>query len=295
MKHSIITLSLLCLFLLPARSQKPEMQAGIPVNYDESILGDYKATLPDPLVLNNGKKVDTPRKWTRKRRKEIVEIFEQNQFGVWPARKPPLNYSLKKDEGLGGAAVRKQLTLYFSPAGEDGPKVDVVIYLPRNSQGKSPVLLSLSFQPNSASIYDPGLKQGMVWNNQTHERVLTDRVPKSGPNEMDSIIKRYLEAGYGFASLCYTDITPDFEDNDELGVRGLYHTPGAPRAADDWGSIGCWAWGISNVVDYLVTDPDIDPGRIALVGCSRLGKTALWAGAKEPRFAVVIASCSGEG
>ena len=141
---------LLCFALLGAFSapaQDRDTIAGIPVNYDELKVGDYKVGLPDPLVFNNGKPVKNARQW-KKRRAEILKIFEENQYGKWPAKKPALRYDVQKDEGFDGTAVRKQITLYFSEF-NDGPRVDVLVYLPKDAVGQVPVLLNLSFSPNN--------------------------------------------------------------------------------------------------------------------------------------------------
>ncbi|MBQ9660608.1 MAG: acetylxylan esterase [Bacteroidales bacterium] len=287
---------LLCGLLLGATAvvaQDRDVIAGIPVNYDESKVGDYRAGLPDPLVFNNGRPVTHARQWA-KRRAEIVRIFEENQFGKWPAKKPALRYDVQQDRGLDGTAVRKQITLYFSPDNE-GPRVDVLLYLPGDAVGPVPILLNLSFSPNNYVVSDPGVKPGRRWDPKT--RTMSEAAPMPGPNPfgMDAIVRKYLAEGFGFATLCYTDITPDFNDGNELGLRGLYHTPGASRALDDWGSISAWAFGVSCLVDYFEKDPAVDAKRIALTGCSRLGKTTIWTGAKETRIKVVMPSCSGEG
>jgi hypothetical protein len=79
-------------------------------------------------------------------------------------------------------------------------------------------------------------------------------------------------------------------------VEDLYLKPGQQKPdANQWGAISAWAWGLSRALDYLDTDKQVDSKRVALFGISRLGKTVLWAGARDQRFAMVIASCSGEG
>lgn len=339
-----ISLILFCLVLVGVGSlcaQDSDPAASIPVNYDENGTGDYKLGLPDPLVFNNGKRVKNAKQWQR-RRAEILRLFEDNEYGRWPVGKPKLRYDIQEDEGLGGTAIRKQVTLYFCDDNE-GPRVDVLIYLPKNAKGASPLLLNLSFFQNNFSIMEPGLKPGHRWDRETGKLMdipartmgmgsrpmgqgvdsarmarIVDSVRmaraaqnrqaqaaqaerqanqnnRAGGMGMSATIQKFLEAGIGFATLCYTDITPDFQDNNELGIRGLYHKKGEPRASDDWGSISAWAYGVSYVMDYFEKDPDVDAKRVALTGCSRLGKTTIWTGAVEPRIAVVIPSCSGEG
>lgn len=294
MKKHYLLLALSACLCFCGFAQDNDVVAGIPVNYDESKVGDYKATLPDALTMLNGKKVTTAKQWYKKRRPEIVKLFEENQYGKWPAKKPALRYDVTKDLGFDGTAVRKQITLYFSED-KEGPRVDVLVYLPKDANGPSPILLNLSFSPNNYAVSDPGVKEGHRWNPQTKTMEATPALPTNGRGMMrmgmDETIKTFLKEGFGFATLCYTDITPDFQDNAELGVRGLYKMEGP----DSWGSISCWAWGVSNVMDYFEKDPDIDAKRVALTGCSRLGKTTMWTGAREQRIAVVMASCSGEG
>ena len=107
---------------------------------------------------------------------------------------------------------------------------------------------------------------------------------------------RLLDAGFGFATVYYGDIDPDFLGGVPYGVRALYLKPGQTEPApDEWGSIAAWAWGLSRAMDYLETDKGVDAKRVAIMGVSRLGKTVMWAGAHDPRIALVIASCSGEG
>ena len=297
-------LILLCCALLGvggAFAQDRDTVAGIPVNYDELKVGNYKEGLPDPLVFKNGKPVKNARQW-KKRRAEILKIFEENEYGKWPAKKPKLRYDVTKDEGFGGEAVRKQIPLYFSPD-NDGPRVDVLVYLPKDAVGPCPILLDINFSANNMAVSDPGIKPGRRWDPATKTLVEMQPMPAGGRfggfggfgGGMNATIKKFLAAGFGFATFNYSDITPDFQDNNELGIRGMYHTPGAPRADDDWGSISAWAYGISYMVDYFEKDPDIDATRIALTGCSRLGKTTIWTGAIEPRIKVVMPSCSGEG
>jgi hypothetical protein len=264
--------------------------AGIPVNYDEAQVGAYQ--LPDPLRLANGKPVRDAKTWYRQRRPEIVRLFEENQFGRSPA--PPRNLSYHAfDPGtpvFSGRAIRKQTTIYFSPE-KTGPQMDLLVYLPVKTQKPVPLLLNISFSANSVTVNDPGVKQGAVWNRE-HQKLPAKQGMAIGKVDVVPL----LDAGFGFATLYYGDIEPDFEGGLVYGVRALYLKPGQTKPApDEWGAIAAWAWGLSRALDYLQKDPGIDGKRVALYGASRLGKTVLWAGARDPRFAAVIACCSGEG
>ena len=264
--------------------------AGIPVNYDESRVGTY--VLPDPLTLNNGAKVRDAETWARKRRPEIIRLFEENQFGRSPGRPEGMSFDVfdKGAPAFDGKAIRKQVTVYFS-RDKAGPKMDLLIYLPAGAPGPVPLLLNLSFAANYSVVDDPGVKQGEVWNRE-RKRVPAQR----GSNFGKLNVAPFLAQGIGVATVYYGDIDPDFQGGIPYGVRSLYLKSGQTEPApDEWGAIGAWAWGLSRAMDYLETDRGVDAKRVAIIGVSRLGKTVLWAGARDERFAMVIASCSGEG
>ena len=268
----------------------PKVVAGIPVNYDEALVGTY--TLPDPLMLADGTPVRDAKGWVQKRRPEILRLFEENQFGGSPSRPKDMSFDVfdKGAPALDGKALRRQVTIYFS-ANKNGPKMDLLIYLPANARKPVPLLLNLSFTANSTAVDDPGIKPGEIWGRDKKKAP----APKTG-NFGRLNVAPLLDKGIGVATVYYGDIDPDFEGGIPYGVRALYLKPGQKEpAANEWGAISAWAWGLSRALDYLETDKAVDAKRVAIFGVSRLGKTVLWAGAHDPRFALVIASCSGEG
>jgi hypothetical protein len=267
----------------------PAVVAGIPVNYDEALTGKY--TLPDPLVMADGTPVRDAETWTRRRRPEIVRVFEQQQFGRSPDRPAGLRFDVfdKGTPALNGTALRRQVTIVFSPD-PGAPKADLLIYLPANARGPVPLLLNLSFSANSTAVDDPGLEPGTMWDAEKKARVPATARPIGRLN-----VAPFLAQGIGVATMYYGDIEPDFAGGFPYGVRKHFLKPGQTEPApDEWGTIAAWGWGLSRAMDYLETDKAVDAKRVAIVGISRLGKTVLWAGARDTRFAMVIASCSGE-
>jgi hypothetical protein len=263
--------------------------AGIPVNYDEGKVGSY--TLPDPLVLANGTRVADPMIWWARRRPEILRMFETTQFGRVPGKPTDLRFDVF-DAGtvaLDGKALRRQVRVYLT-RDTAGPKMDLALYLPAGAQGPVPVLLNVSFTANSSTIDDPGLRQGEIWS-RDGKRV---PAPKGAFGRLD--VLPFLEHGFGVATVYYGDIEPDFAAGLPLGIRATYLRPGQTAPGpDEWGAISAWSWGLSRAMDYFETDKGVDAKTVALVGVSRLGKTVLWTAARDERFAMVIASCSGEG
>jgi hypothetical protein len=249
-------------------------------NYDEAKVGAY--TLPDPLVLLSGEPVTNAETWFKERRPEIVRLYEMEIYGRVPATAPKVTFDVvaTQENALEGTAVRKHIVGRFG-AGADAPTLNIVLLLPAHASGPVPVLLHLVF---SGGLLAPRTTapSGATPGN-------AERFMETGP------IAEILAQGYGYATLRYTEIEGDRAETSLTGVRRLALAPGQHEpAADEWGTIAAWSWGASRVLDHFETDPAIDARRVALIGHSRLGKTVLWAGARDPRFALIFSSCSGE-
>ena len=294
LRSSVILLTVTSCYSTISAQEVPasvsRLVAGIQVNYDEEKVGSY--TLPDPLVMLNGKKVKNAKTWYKKRRLEIVGLFEEFQYGRMPAKPEDMTFNVfdKGTPALEGKALRKQVTINFTKDTSDY-KMDILIYLPASAKGPVPLFLNFSFSPNAAVANDPGIKGGLMWD-RDGKRVPVNRTGSFG--RMD--INQFLSEGIAFSNIYYGDIEPDFAKGYKYGIRSYYTKPDtAYPAPEKWGAISAWAWGLSRAMDYFETDPQIDAKKVALFGVSRLGKTVLWAGARDTRFGMVIASCSGEG
>ncbi|WP_165229244.1 glucuronyl esterase domain-containing protein [Aquisphaera insulae] len=271
------------------------------INYEESRVGTY--TLPDPLVCADGTPVKTADDWMARRRPELVKLFESQMFGRVPeaARsvKPRCVVTSEAKDALSGKAIRRLVDIHVSddPA---APVIHLLVYLPANlDPGKRvPLFLCLNFWANHAISDDPGIPLSTRWiRSEGPPGIVNDRATEKARGSDHMIpVERILARGYAVATTYYGDIEEDHVGGLRNGVRGTFLRPGqAEPAADEWGAIAAWAWGLSRAMDYLETSPDVDANRVALMGHSRLGKTALWAGVNDPRFAIVISNNSGEG
>ena len=280
------------LTLLSDAAQPPPAQRPAP-NYDESKVPQY--TLPDPLELRNGDPVRDAATWFRRRRPEVLELFRSEVYGRNPGRRKGTTFEIGPIErdALGGAATRKQVAVNFSGT-ERGPRMQLLTYLPAAARGRRvPVFLGLNFAGNHAVNPDPGIRLPDVWLRGQKRPASED---SRGSNASRWPVAKILERGYGLVTAYYQDIEPDFPGAIKYGVRPLFFRYGqsAPSPAG-WGAIGAWAWALSRAMDYLETDREVDADRVIVFGHSRLGKAALWAGAQDTRFAMVISNDSGEG
>lgn len=273
-------------------------QPSAAANYDESRVGTI--ALPDPLLFASGERVKNVREWESRRRPEVVGLFETNVYGRTPGKPPGLAFELTgvTRGAVGGGAVRKQVTVLFSGK-STGPKMDLLVYLPSNAAGPVPVFLGLNFGGNHTLEADSRIPVTSSWVRDNPRMGVTGHKASEQSRGADSAswpLESILARGYGVATAYYGDIDPDYDDGFRNGVHPIFYKPGQTRpAADEWGSIGAWAWGLSRALDYLETDKSVDAKRVAVIGHSRLGKAALWAGALDQRFAMVISNDSGEG
>ncbi len=273
-------------------------QSADDVIYDEAKVPAY--TLPDPLRFEDGTPVKTPGDW-RKRRAELLGLFAGHVYGKTPVGRPEgLRFEpRKKVEGfLDGKATLEEVRIHFS-AGEDGPFLDLLVIKPATvPEGGVPAFIGLNFTGNHGVDPSPEITITLSWMRAGKEEIEKGLVADHRATEKSRgdqarrwPLEKIVDAGVALATFYYGDIDPDFDDGFENGIHALFGKPGP----DEWGSIGAWAWGASRALDYLETDPAIDKKRVAVMGHSRLGKTALWAGAQDERFAMVVSNNSGCG
>lgn len=289
---------ILLLFVICIWVGQHEVLSQQAVNYDEHKIPSY--TLPELLTTRAGQQVTTKKEWEKLRRKEILEDFENYVYGKTPSKPVQVDFSVRdvNENALNGLAIKKEIVATFrTDKGER--KMEVLLFVPKQAKGKIPVFVGLNFYGNHTVHADPSISVTTNWvrdseefsikNNQATEAsrgVSAKRWP------LENIIKR----GYGVATVYSGDLDPDYDDGFNNGIQPLFYKDGQSRPqADEWGTIGAWAWGLSRVMDYLEIDPLIDSDKVAVLGHSRLGKAALWAGAQDSRFAMVISNNSGCG
>jgi len=294
------------LFFLVAISFHNESRAfQSKANYDDTKIPAYE--LPELLECNDGTQIRTKEEWTAKRRGEILELFKTHVYGTMPAA-PPKSFRPQIE-----VVKTTTIKIVVDPQRENGEMVDVrlkevkislgseasapvanlLLLLPTkpNLHGAHPVFLAYNFQGNHSVLHSPEITKNQIWNRE-RERVIPDDATR-GISSSRWPIGMIVKRGYGVATMYYGDIDPDFDDGFKNGIHALY--PKLQERSDNWASIGAWAWGAHRAMDYFEVDSDVDQTRVAMMGHSRLGKTALWAGATDERFAVVISNNSGCG
>lgn len=222
------------------------------------------------------------REWKRVDRPAIMRFFEEEVYGKVPPTTPEVSFRIiGEGEAYGGKVLRREVEMAVGTT-----KALILIYLPANHKGKVPAFLGMNFLGNHNISHDEAV-------------TISPNAPKDGKRGEKASrweVEMVTDAGYAVVTLYRGDIDPDFDDGFQNGIHPHFYAEGQTKPhADEWGTIGAWAWSLSRVMDYLEKDKDIDHKRVAVIGHSRLGKTALWAGAQDERFALVISNNSGCG
>lgn len=265
-------------------------------NYDESKVPDFE--LPDPLRTFKGNKIRNSKRWEKTGRPELLEFFTNNVYGKVPGELGISSWEIleQSNNALNGKARRKQVDILFE---KDGKTLhfNILIYLPKNAEN-APVFLGYNFYGNHTITNDVNVLISEAWardnpsfgivHNQLTEQSRGVRVNRWA-------IDKIIDAGFGLATIYYGEVDPD-RDYFMDGIHPFFYQDGQQRpAADEWGSISAWAWGLSRAMDYFEEDADVNENKVIVFGHSRLGKTSLWAGATDQRFAAVISNDSGCG
>lgn len=254
-------------------------------------------TPPDPLKMVDGTSVTTPDEWFKKRRPELASLVAHYMYGKPPATPENVRGEIVRTESkaLGGKATLREVTVSFGP--ENKGKFSLLLILPNKKEGKSPLFVGLNFNGNHTVLPDPEIALTKSWMQNNNKDVTANQATDAGRGKEEHVwcADLLVDRGYGLATVYYGDIDPDRHDWTD-GIHPLYYKPGQTKPADDeWGSIAAWAWGMSRIIDYVTTLEEVDSKRIAAIGHSRLGKTALLAGATDERIALVCPHQSGTG
>jgi hypothetical protein len=290
------------------------------LNFDEAKVPGY--TLPDPLGIQYGSPISDSKDWIAERRPQILRLFEDHVYGRTPRTEDPISFVETRYEAsvLGGTASRREVILRLI---RGAGKVDIhlLIYIPQHALRPVPAFLALNFRGNHTIHLDPGITIRSQWQKKGPGSSPSQLVPSEKTRGIDSYrwpLEEILGRGFAVATAYYGDLEPDFPGGWRFGVRSIVGCPmgefkkvsmNHPAAffrirsrvappwalADAWGAIGAWSWGMSRIMDYLERSSDINPLQVVLLGHSRLGKAALWSGAQDERFAIVISNNSGCG
>ena len=278
-KLKFAPLAVVCLlnFLLVGRAKSQEES----INYDEDKVPAY--VLPDPLTMTYGSRVTTAAEWRERRRPELLKLFETQMYGARLPRPMTIRFEMTEtvSTAIGGKGTRKRIRVDFFGKGAAGPGMTITLYVPNRSAKPVPAFVGMHLFDSSTEEPLPG---------RPLEAAGIEKLP--GTRLMETILDR----GYAIATLDANDFCADDKERFREGLLAqLFPDRTGPPGPEEPGAIATWAWGLSRALDYFEHDQEIDAHRVAVIGHSRMGKTALWAGAEDERFAMVISNNSGCG
>lgn len=238
------------------------------INYHEEKVPPY--TLPELLISSKNEKIANSKEWERIRRPEILELFTTQVYGGIPNTPYQMEFKIIKEDPvvMNGAATLKLVDITIT-ANTKSLTIHLGLFIPNKEKKPVPTFLLICNRPPSVNIDFTREKKSEFW-------------------PAEEIIAR----GYATAAFYNGDVDPDNYDEFKNGIHGLLDTN---RNNESWGTLAAWAWGASRCLDYLATDKAIAADKVAVIGHSRGGKTALWAGAVDKRFAMVCCNEAGCG
>jgi hypothetical protein len=227
-------------------------------------------TLPDVLTTVDGRTIGNAQDWMAIRRPEILELFRTHVYGRVPDTEYQTRFQVVRQDpdAMDGDATLKQVEITITAA-EKSLTIHLVLFIPNRVPKPVPTFLLIC--------------------NRDPENIDPTRTVKSDFWPAEQVIAR----GYGIAAFHNADVVPDRYDGFKAGIYSLLDGP--TRPPDAWATIAAWAWGASRCMDYFETDADVANDQVAVIGHSRGGKTSLWAGAEDERFAIVCVNESGCG
>jgi hypothetical protein len=266
-------------------------------NYDEAKLPPY--TLPDVLQTADGKLVTKKKEWEKVRRPELLKLFEEQVYGRIPAAPKYFRYEFRSLDSkvFNGLATRKEVIIHLTDK-KGGPTIELLLYVPNRRKAPAPAFVGLNFLGNHSVSADPAITLSTKWMRDSKDMGIVNNRATEASRAVQSSrwpVETLLERGYAVATAYYGDLEPDHPEGWKDGIRGALQPEGKAFEPEEWGAIGAWAWGLSRIMDYLEKDGDINREEVSVVGHSRLGKAALWAGATDTRFAITISNDSGAG
>jgi hypothetical protein len=258
--------------------------------------------LPDVRMLPTGEKIEEAAQWTQVARPALIREFEKTVYGKTPelpvvlgrndsledsSRQRPQDAVIMVAENertrsvFGGKATLRQAELHFRYQGKSA-RFTVLVFMPRNQEKPVPVFIGLNFWGNHTINANPAISRS--------PEIPSMRVEERGSRADRWNVERLIDAGYAVATAFRGEIAPENRELYGTAILRLFEeTLDSPRM----GAIGAWAWALSRILDYMRPIHEIDEEKAIVIGHSRLGKAALWAGAQDTRFCAVIANCSG--
>ena len=294
--HTTLALALTLLGTSPAIVAAPAGRSSFP---DPSALPS-QAALPDPLVMFDGRAVSSPEMWFKERRPELQALFQHYMYGAIPPKPANIQARLigEYHNFLAGKATLKLVRLETGPANSGAPQIDLMLVVPNARTGPAPVFLALNFCGNHALTDDPRVPLGRGWMGVKCAGCTNSAATEAarGSQATDWPLAEIVRRGYALATFHNGDVDSDRKDVSDRIYAWLADGDPAKNKPANRGTIAAWAWGFHRCVDYLVTEPSLDPKRIAALGHSRNGKTALLAAAFDERIAIAFphqAGCGG--